>query len=144
MNAENLACVRLFRGILHRAFDDLNALSNGLGVQLGDDGLMSEPDKVRLLNETLDWFFDDRPSPCSLDVVCQALGLTVEKQRRRAQRIVDGEGVKMRRQKLKPDQIEEIRDALNAGGTTREIGARFGIDPGTVRKHRIKFRRQTA
>lgn len=141
---EYLPCARLWRGILHRGFDDLNALVHGLEVQKGDDGLLDESDKIRLLNETLDWFFSDRPSPCSLDVVCQALGLTVEKQRARAQKIVDGEGGRMRRQKLKPDQIEEIRLALDSGRTTKQIAAHFKVDVGTVRKVRIRLRRQAA
>lgn len=141
---EHLSSVRLFRAILHRAFDDLNALVHGLEVQKDDDGMMSEAEKIALLKETLDWFFDDRPSPCSLDVCCEALGLTVERQRRRAQRIVAGEGEKMRRSKLRPNQIDEIRDALAAGETTKAIGARFKIDPGTVRKVRIRLRRRAA
>jgi len=142
--AAELGCLRLYGAILRRSFDDLFALINGGEVLEEEDGPLDESARIRLLQDTLAWFFDDQPSPCSLDVVCEVLGLTVERQRGRARKIIDGDAGNLRRKKLRPAQIEEIRIALNAGESTRQIAARFKIDMGTVRKHRIRFRRLAA
>jgi hypothetical protein len=60
------------------------ALVHGLEVQLDEDGLLDEAERIALLEDVLDWFFGEKPASCSLEVCCEALGLTVEKQRARA------------------------------------------------------------
>jgi hypothetical protein len=132
--------IALWRELFRRAWDDLNALLYG-----GELPGVEEAERAELLAETLDWFLNPAPSPVCLDVVCSHLSLDADVERRKAHDLAHGRTrIKLRKSRLTREQIEAIRIALDAGETTRQIGARFKIDPATVRKHRIKFRRAAA
>jgi DNA-binding transcriptional ArsR family regulator len=143
---EALRIKNLFRAIYRRALDDLNALLNSADLISGDDGQpLDEMERRGLLAATLDWWFYPEPSPCSLDSVAEVLGLDSEAERVRALRLVHGEiRAKTRRQKLSPDQIASILDALAHGATTKDLGKLFQINVASVRKVRIRERRRAA
>lgn len=141
----------LYHAILVRALDDLNGLLCGMSVPgaIADDPDSGaelareeiEDERQAMLSETLDWFLDETPSPCSLDVVCDALGMDADEIRRLVQRLAHGEiATKVRRRKLTRAQIVYILGALARGETTKALAREMGINVATVRKIRIRER----
>ncbi|HKN12809.1 MAG TPA: hypothetical protein VJX68_06385 [Candidatus Binatus sp.] len=132
---------KLFRAILWRAFADLNALVHGEQLRDEDEVPWTAPQRRVELVDLRDWFLVPDPSPCSLDLVCEMLGLDADGQRAKARQILAGRRVK-RRRRLSPEQLRHVRAALAAGETTRTIGDRLNCDQSTIRKARIRFRRE--
>lgn len=132
---------KLFRAILWRAFADLNALVHGSQLRGEDQIPWSATQRAAELADLRDWFLVPDPSPCSLDVVCEMLDLNAQAQRAKARAIIAGRRAKTRR-RLGPLQLQDIRTSLAAGETTRQICSRLGVDQSTIRKVRIRFRRE--
>jgi len=133
---------KLFRGILLRALDDLNSLLNGYRLYDENDTPLTDVQRADLLSDTREWFETADPSVCSLEVVCEALGINPDVQREKARALIRGTvHARTRRYRLSPAQLQDIRRSLSAGQSTRQICERLKIDQSTVRKARIRFRR---
>src|SRR5208337_3308388 len=89
---------------------------------------LSEQDRRWLLADTEDWFQTADPSVCSLEVVCEALGINPDVQREKARALIRGTvHARTRRYRLSPVQLQDIRRALAKGSGTRAIATRLGI-----------------
>ena len=135
-------CARLWRALLQRSLADLSALLSGAPLPPDESGRpMTEAERHQLLGETLDWFLNPEPSPVSLEVVCDNLGLNAGDIRRRVRQLAHGDiQVATRRPKLTDAQRLYVIDALARGQTTRQLAEDFHINPATVRKIRIRHR----
>jgi transposase-like protein len=141
---DELRCRALYRALLKRALDDLNALWSGASIPNGDTGRpMGVAEREELLMSTFEWFVVPDSSPVSLDVVCDTLNLDAESIRAKARRLVHGDlrAPHLRRRKLSPAIRVYVLDSLARGSTTREIAQELSINPATCRKIRIKARR---
>ena len=137
-------CRRLQHAILKRAFDDLRDLLNHTPIQHGDeDRPLNRAERAALLNDTVDFFLGPCRSTCSLDALCDSLDLDAERIRARARQwVIAGEvGSVLSRRRVTPSETAEILSRLAAGESSTRLGARFGLDPATVRKVRIRARK---
>lgn len=137
-------CRRLQHAILKRAFDDLRDLLNHAAIQHGDeDRPLNREERAALLDETIDFFLGPGRSTCSLDALCDSLDLDAERIRARARRMLAGEvGSALSRRRVTPGETAEILARLAAGESSTRLGARFGLNPATVRKVRIRARKR--
>jgi hypothetical protein len=142
---DDLRCKALYRALLKRALDDLNALLSGQSIPSGDSGRpMADPEREQLLMDTLEWFWNENDlSDCSLAVVCDNLDIDPNGLRIKTRKLAHGDLLPphLRRRKLSPGVRQYIVDSLSRGSTTIELAAELNIDPATCRKIRIKARR---
>ena len=137
--------IALMRAILARAISDLASLLNGAALPGGRHGGPLTPrERAKLRVETIDWFLNPEPSPMSLDVVCKALGKDPEVARSRVRRLLCGRLEVVRRKKVGPDELAEIRHALDGGYTVKQVAETHRLDRGSIRRFRIKFRAERA
>jgi hypothetical protein len=139
---QSFRCRRLQHAILKRAFDDLRDLRNHISIEHPDDDRpLNREERAALLDETREFFLGQDRSAYSLDALCDSLDLNAERIRARARRMLAGEpGSELPRRRVTPDETAEILARLAAGESSTRLGARFGIDPATVRKVRIRER----
>jgi hypothetical protein len=142
---QNERCIMLFARILRQAFDDLLALTSGSRM-LSDTGRQMPPaEREETLIEVTSWFFDSTPSPCSLDTVCDILGLNPSWMGSRAKQIIAGsQAIQLRRRRLTAAQRTEICALLRSGATTAICARRFHVDQSTCRKARLREKRSAA
>ncbi len=142
--------MRLYGAILKRALADLTALLSGNASIPGDTLVdpdsgrpMNEAERLRLLEQTLDWFInEDDDSPCSLNETCHVLGRDASKLRADARALAHGliPQPRLKRPKLTRAVRTYVLDSLSRGATTGELARELAINPATVRKIRIRHR----
>jgi hypothetical protein len=139
-----LRCRRLQHAILKRALDDLRDLRNQTSIEHPDeDRPMNCRERAALLDETREFFLGRNRSAYSLDALCDSLDLNAERVRARARGMLAGDpGSELPRRRVTPDETAAILACLAAGESSTRLGARFGLDPATVRKVRIRARKR--
>ncbi len=144
---QNERCRSLYHAVLRCALDDLRALLLDAPIP-GDDNEhpMTLEKRKELFSATVHFFLNPKPSVCSLDTICDALERDADRIRSRVREALDlgGEIGAPSRRRLTKDEIEQILSGLAAGESSTRLGRRFGIDPATVRKVRIRDRKRSA
>lgn len=142
---QSARCRALYQSVLRCALDDLNALLSDAPMPDDDkDHPMTLDQRKELFSDTLHFFLNPKPSICSLDTICDALEIDAERIRSRVREVLHlgGEiGVPGRRL-LAKDEMAEILSCLAAGESSTRLAARYGMNPASIRKVRIRARKR--
>ena len=142
---QNARCRALYHAVLRCALDDLGALLSDAPMPDDDrDHPMTLDQRKELFGETVHFFLNPKPSICSLDDICDALEIRAERIRSRVREVLDlgGEIGTPARRLLAQNEIEQILSCLDAGESSTRLAARYGMNPASIRKVRIRARRR--
>lgn len=150
MDAEQLEHhKRFYRAVLDTALDDVRRIIAGLEcVDVVDPDaadpklrVLDHAERQQLLDDTLAWFFDGAQSECSLDVVCDAIGIDPDVVRRGVKEIMRGyRPIRPKRRNVSLAARLYVLDSLDRGASPQEIAKDLGTDDSTIRKIRLKRR----
>jgi len=144
---QDARCISFYASVLRCALDDLSALLFDAPIPDDDaDHPMTFDQRKELFSDTLYFFLNPTPSICSLDTICDALEIDAERIRSRVREVLHlgGEIGTPGRRRLTPDEKAEILSHLAAGESSTRLAARYGMNPASIRKVRIRARRRAA
>jgi hypothetical protein len=142
---QHARCRRFYSSVLRCALDDLSALLLDEPMPGDDkDHPMTLDQRKDLFSETVHFFLNPKPSICSLDDICDALEIGADRIRARVRHVLHlgGEIGTPARRLLAKDEIAEILSCLDAGESSTRLAARYGMNPASIRKVRIRARRR--